>query len=162
MLCNFLLVLNDIDHMKAWHTFFGCAGNLETFILCAARYWLSVFLKDTRNPKGPCECEFILFLFFFLLPYTALPKRSGLFVREDWVGVAFFLLTCDCCPWRGRWWIFRGSVPEMPRRFRSFVRLLAVAQTCLQNSEGASPWPSGHPCRSRFSWRGIWLPLAIA
>lgn len=82
----FLLVLNDNDHMKAWHTFSGYAGNLETFISCAAEYWLSVFLKDTRNPKGPCE--FISFLFFS--PYTALPKRSGLFVREAWVGVAFF------------------------------------------------------------------------
>lgn len=83
----FLLVLNDIDHMKAWHTFSGCAGNLETFISCAAEYWLSVFLNDTRNPKGPCE--FISFPFFFS-PYTALPKRSALFVREAWVGVAFF------------------------------------------------------------------------
>lgn len=30
-----------------------------------------------------------LFRFFFP-PYTALPKRSGLFVKEAWVGVAFF------------------------------------------------------------------------
>lgn len=27
---------------------------------------------------------------FFFFSYTALPKRSGLFVREAWVGVAFF------------------------------------------------------------------------
>lgn len=37
MPCTFF-VLNDIDHMKAWHTFSGCAGNLETLILCAAEY----------------------------------------------------------------------------------------------------------------------------
>lgn len=33
---------------------------------------------------------FRFFFFFFFVSYTALPKRSGLFVREAWVGVAFF------------------------------------------------------------------------
>lgn len=45
-----------------------------------------MFFKDTRNPKGPRECDYVRFL------YTALPKRSALLlVGEGCVGVAFFL-----------------------------------------------------------------------
>lgn len=36
MFCHILLVKNDIDNMKAWHTSLGYARNFETFILCAA------------------------------------------------------------------------------------------------------------------------------
>lgn len=63
MFCHILLVKNDIDHTKARHArnSSAYAKNFGTFILCAAKYWLSVFLKDTRNPKGPRECEFMLF-----------------------------------------------------------------------------------------------------
>lgn len=44
-----------------------------------------MFFKDTRNPKGPRECDYVRFL------YTALPKRSALLlVGEGCVGVAFF------------------------------------------------------------------------
>lgn len=60
---SYLLVKNDIDHTKALHArnSSAYAKTFGTFILCAAKYWLSVFLKDTQNPKGPRECEFMLF-----------------------------------------------------------------------------------------------------